>query len=353
MAQAPAPRPGHLRRGPPGLGLPAVGRPLDRRRQHLLPPELQAVSVWVVRRGDARQPQPVVPELRGPLLRRLPRRLVAGADEGPALRRRGRGCRRRDPPSRGPRHGLRVPWSGVSTGSRASGRLGSRRATADPAAGRARSSRWRSCGPWRPSSGCSTGRTFPTMSPPSRSPPSTGWTSFRPRCGSCLAVTGRGAALQRWLAPLCLAVATSGVVWNLVSPAGMEPAALAVYAGAVALAWVLAVRRPEPAILARLAPLGAVSFGIYAVGFPLQYATFKARWPSLGVGLVLCDPGRFSWSRWQSALAGCWNGSSSRRCGGFWTAAADGGRRRCDRCGSAAAAQDQLHAPCGINPLSF
>jgi peptidoglycan/LPS O-acetylase OafA/YrhL len=93
-----------------------------------------------------------------------------------------------------------------------------------------------------------------------------------------LAVTGRGAALQSWLAPSCLVVASAGLAASWCSPDGPGSGALTVYSVAIVLAWVLLARRPEPAGLARLAPLGAISFGIYAVGFPLQFAIFNAGW---------------------------------------------------------------------------
>jgi peptidoglycan/LPS O-acetylase OafA/YrhL len=101
-----------------------------------------------------------------------------------------------------------------------------------------------------------------------------------------LAVTGRGSALQRCLAPLCLLMASAALAFRHFSAEAMDPGALACYAAAVALGWALIAWRPEPAGLARLAPIGAISFGIYSVGFAVQYAIYKAQWIPSGSAIT-------------------------------------------------------------------
>jgi hypothetical protein len=101
-----------------------------------------------------------------------------------------------------------------------------------------------------------------------------------------LAVTGRGAAWQRKLAPFCLLIASAALARSLWSTQGMDPGAIACYGAALALSWALIGWRPVPSALARLAPVGAISFGVYAVGFPIQYAIFKAPWLPSGSALT-------------------------------------------------------------------
>ncbi len=89
-----------------------------------------------------------------------------------------------------------------------------------------------------------------------------------------LAVTGRSPRWQRRLGLLCLALASAAVAGRLLSGAYGEhgPGALVAYACALALGWALIGWRPEPAPLARLAPLGGVSFGVYAVSLAIQFS---------------------------------------------------------------------------------
>jgi hypothetical protein len=43
------------------------------------------------------------------------------------------------------------------------------------------------------------------------------------------------------------------------------------YAIAIGLAWILVKWKPEPSILVRMAPVGLVSYGLYAVSLALQF----------------------------------------------------------------------------------
>ncbi len=93
-----------------------------------------------------------------------------------------------------------------------------------------------------------------------------------------LSVTGRAERLGRALGWTCLAWATLALVRGFLAGGIGEPGAVACYTAALALAWVLAAWRPPVAPLARLAPLGAISFGVYAVGFPIEYGVYRAPW---------------------------------------------------------------------------
>ena len=100
---------------------------------------------------------------------------------------------------------------------------------------------------------------------------------FLPACVWCLlAVSGRAPGLGAWLGRLTLGLATAGVglaVWR-------GPLAPSAYVAALALlgAWWLRGWSPGPILLARLAPLGDVSFGIYAFALPIQFAV-QLLWP--------------------------------------------------------------------------
>jgi peptidoglycan/LPS O-acetylase OafA/YrhL len=93
-----------------------------------------------------------------------------------------------------------------------------------------------------------------------------------------LAATGRGGPWRRWMAVFCLAWASAGLVRGLYSGDVAENGAMAAYSAALLLAWALIGWRPKPSALARLAPLGAISYGVYAVGFPIQFGVLKADW---------------------------------------------------------------------------
>lgn len=88
-----------------------------------------------------------------------------------------------------------------------------------------------------------------------------------------LAVTGRAPRTQRVLTAACLvwaSAALAGRAW--VGDFGdKSPGAYAAYAAALGLAWLLCCWRPRPAALAALAPVGLVSYALYAVSLPLQF----------------------------------------------------------------------------------
>lgn len=102
---------------------------------------------------------------------------------------------------------------------------------------------------------------------------------FLPACVWCLlAVSGRALGLGLWLGRLTLALATAGVgiaVWR-------GPLAPSAYVATLALlgAWWLRGWQPGTTALARLAPLGGVSFGLYAFALPIQFAVQRL-WPGL------------------------------------------------------------------------
>ncbi|MEY2880459.1 MAG: hypothetical protein RLZZ15_2839 [Verrucomicrobiota bacterium] len=104
---------------------------------------------------------------------------------------------------------------------------------------------------------------WPTVASPHR-------LDFLPACvWLLLATTGRAPALCRALAVLCLGWATLGLGYYVVAGALVTRD----YAAAVALAaaWLAWRWRPEATALARLAPGGAISFGVYAVALPIQF----------------------------------------------------------------------------------
>ena len=94
---------------------------------------------------------------------------------------------------------------------------------------------------------------------------------FLPAClWVLLAVTGRAPALQRNLRWVCLGWATAGLAWYVASGSLVQQDYVA--GVALVLAWLVHRWQPSAALLARLAPLGAVSFGLYAVALPIQSA---------------------------------------------------------------------------------
>lgn len=94
---------------------------------------------------------------------------------------------------------------------------------------------------------------------------------FLPACVGCLlAVSGRAPRLAQALGGITVTLATAGValtVWH-------GPLAPSAYVAVLALlgAWWLRDWRPGTGGLARLAPLGDVSFGLYAFALPIQFA---------------------------------------------------------------------------------
>ena len=101
-----------------------------------------------------------------------------------------------------------------------------------------------------------------------------------------LAVTGRAAAWQRRLTVFCLAVATAGLVQGLYCGDAAEPGAMTCYGLLLGFAWSIGRWKPGVSALERLAPLGAISYGVYAVGFPIQWAVYRTRWLPMGDALT-------------------------------------------------------------------
>jgi len=105
-----------------------------------------------------------------------------------------------------------------------------------------------------------------------------------------LAVTGRARRWQGRLAALSLSVASAAVAVRFATgdfgDLGRGP--FVAYAAAVALAWALAGWRPEPSALAMIAPLGLVSFGLYAVSLALQYGVLAQPLLPRGTGWSYC-----------------------------------------------------------------
>jgi peptidoglycan/LPS O-acetylase OafA/YrhL len=97
-----------------------------------------------------------------------------------------------------------------------------------------------------------------------------------------LAVTGRAAAWQRRLGLFCLACATAGFARGLYFGDTGETGAMVCYGAAIALAWGLLRWEPAASSLGRLAPLGAVSFAVYAVAFPIEYGLYRNGWLPVG-----------------------------------------------------------------------
>jgi peptidoglycan/LPS O-acetylase OafA/YrhL len=93
-----------------------------------------------------------------------------------------------------------------------------------------------------------------------------------------LAVTGRSPLGQRRLARGCLAWVTAALGVDLIRGGAGEPGAMACYAAALALSWALLRWRPGPGALERFAPVGGISYGIYAVAFPLEFGVLRAGW---------------------------------------------------------------------------
>lgn len=97
-----------------------------------------------------------------------------------------------------------------------------------------------------------------------------------------LAVTGRAAAWQKRLTVFCLTLASAGFVRGLYGGDAPEPAAMTCYGLLLGFAWSIGRWEPGVSALARLAPLGAISYGVYAVGFPIQWGVYHSRWLPMG-----------------------------------------------------------------------
>jgi peptidoglycan/LPS O-acetylase OafA/YrhL len=97
-----------------------------------------------------------------------------------------------------------------------------------------------------------------------------------------LAVTGRGAAWQRRLSWFCLTWSTAALALGFFRGDIGEPGEVAFFAAVLAVAWALMRWEPAPSALGRLAPVGAISYGIYAVAFPIEYGVLRASWLPAG-----------------------------------------------------------------------
>jgi peptidoglycan/LPS O-acetylase OafA/YrhL len=108
---------------------------------------------------------------------------------------------------------------------------------------------------------------------------------FLPACvWLLLAVTGRAPGAQRVLAWICLGLATAGGLGQ--AWAGPWQGLDTVAAVALLGAWTLRRRAFSLRFLQWLAPVGVVSFGLYAVAAPLQLGQ-RALWPGFaGSGLT-------------------------------------------------------------------
>ena len=94
---------------------------------------------------------------------------------------------------------------------------------------------------------------------------------FLPACAwLLLAVTGRAPRFRCALGWLCLGWATLGFCYYAATATLVEFDFVAVVA--LALAWLAFHWQPDLHALARLAPLGNVSFSLYAVALPIQFA---------------------------------------------------------------------------------
>lgn len=94
---------------------------------------------------------------------------------------------------------------------------------------------------------------------------------FLPAClWLLLAATGRAPTLRRALGWLCLGWATAAVCYYAATAALVEFDLVAT--AALALAWPAFFWQPGLGALARLAPIGTLSFAIYAVALPIQLA---------------------------------------------------------------------------------
>jgi peptidoglycan/LPS O-acetylase OafA/YrhL len=94
-----------------------------------------------------------------------------------------------------------------------------------------------------------------------------------------LAVTGRARRWQRWLAVVSLGLPSLALAvrFHQGDFGDLGRNAFLAYAAAVGLAWLLIKWAPRPTLLVRLAPLGLVSYGLYAVSFAIQFGILRLR----------------------------------------------------------------------------
>ena len=88
-----------------------------------------------------------------------------------------------------------------------------------------------------------------------------------------LAVTGRGRRWHRPLALVCLGWASLAVLGSAMTGDYFNGGlATLIYAALVVVAWSLVNWAPTPTLLAKIAPLGLISFGLYAVSLPIEFS---------------------------------------------------------------------------------
>lgn len=64
-----------------------------------------------------------------------------------------------------------------------------------------------------------------------------------------------------------------------------DKGAVLVYAAVIALAWLLSCWTPKPIPLAKMAPVGLISFGLYVISLPLEFSLARQAYlPSGTVG---------------------------------------------------------------------
>jgi peptidoglycan/LPS O-acetylase OafA/YrhL len=94
-----------------------------------------------------------------------------------------------------------------------------------------------------------------------------------------LALTGRARRWHGRLAVFSLGVATLAVIVRFARAdfGDQGRGAFVAYAAAIGLAWALLRWSPKPTLLARLAPVGSVSYGLYAVSLAIQFGILGMR----------------------------------------------------------------------------
>jgi len=101
-----------------------------------------------------------------------------------------------------------------------------------------------------------------------------------------LTVTGRGARWHGRLTLFCLGWASLALVRGAVmGDYDQDKGAVLVYAAVIALAWLLSCWTPKPIPLAKMAPVGLISFGLYVISLPLEFSLARQAYlPSGTVG---------------------------------------------------------------------
>jgi peptidoglycan/LPS O-acetylase OafA/YrhL len=105
-----------------------------------------------------------------------------------------------------------------------------------------------------------------------------------------LVLTGRAQKLHRVLAAFSLTVASLGLAARFETRdfGDIGERAFVAYSVAIGLAWLLAGWKPKPSALVWLAPVGLVSFGLYAVSLALQFGILGQPWLPRGTEWSYC-----------------------------------------------------------------